>query len=241
MDSIDGNVLYESVFALLVASNRIKSRSVESLVLKRILEQAQFVWKDVMSQEDRDEIRKYAFSEKPVLIIKNNLSSSQVASLLNQLTKETCPVRAKIPQIFILTMETVSATNRISDWISDSSSSLMKSDPTSWLPSLSAILVDHNGSSSLSKTQSKKRKVVILETHFSKSRSNSIIESASHGVGIDMSPIPSSKAPRPAGVHVGPPMKPKPRITFNVHGDSQWTRLKLFLGQLKSYKPTQSS
>jgi len=223
--SVNADLFYECTLAIIVASNRLKTRSVESLVVFRLVERMKAVWNHVLSEEDREEVRSFALSEKPLLLIKNKLSASQVSEILNELTRDTCPIKSKIPPLLIVTMETLAATGRFAAWIGDTSDSVMKSDPSSWIPSLPSMFSEQNSHPARSKqTLIKKKDVSTTRSSFNATLAPTSMRRVDH-VGIDMLPIPSGKPSRKVGIHIGPPPQSKKRISFKVHGDTQWSRL----------------
>lgn len=224
-ESVNADLVYECTLAIIVASNRLKTRSVESLVVLSLVERIKAVWDHVLSEEDREEVRSFALSEKPLLLIKNNLSASQVSEILNELTRDTCPIKSKIPPLLIVTMETLAATGRFAAWVGDTSDSVMKSDPSTWIPSLPSVFSEQNSHPAHSKQTFIKKK----DASMTRPSSNVILAPTTIRrevqVGIDMLPVPSGKASRKVGIHIGAPPESKKRISFKVHGDTQWSRL----------------
>ena len=223
MDSLRPNLFYIATIDVLVASNRLKTRSVESLVLLRLVERAQAVWKRVLSEEDRQEIRNYALSEKPIVYVKNNLTAAQVSRILDLVSQNTFPLKTRIPPLLILSMETVASTSKFAEWVSDSSSKLIESNPSSLLTSLSDLWSEKSAPPFHGKTHKRK---TVPEPKSTPSLTNT---PNSEKIGIDMSPLPCSRTnKRRIGVHIGPPPKPKERIAFKVHGESHWNSLRDF-------------
>ena len=196
-------MLFKAVIGILQASNRLKSKSVEAMVVGALLHDAGDIWKSVLSDTERDLVRSYMNSEKSLYLIKNKFSPSQMSEILSEVTKDQCPFRTKIPNYILVTMETITATSNF----------VTSLTPSAWLPVWP--------SSETAPKLKKKRISVLIESN---QQSFNVLP-APKGVGIDMMPIQSSRAPRQIGVHIGPPAKPKKRIPFAVHGQSVFARM----------------
>jgi hypothetical protein len=233
LDSVDEELFFQSALQLLEMSNNIGSNNVSTIIVKRIVTDLRTLWREVLSEEDKQLLRDYGRSERPLYFIKNKLSASQVAQLLNEVTKDTCPFQKAVPPYILVTMETVAKTSQFVGWISDAS--------TAWIPSWPAT--DSKKPKRAAVAKSPVAKPAFKETAKAPlKRGNSIFQIApvepqpetqqptrpalqrQKTVGIDMFPILSGTVSQ-TGVNMGPPPKPKKRIAFKVHNQSVWNRL----------------
>ena len=173
------------------------------------------LWKEVVSQEERNLFKTYLMSDKPLYFIKNKLSAVQVSEILKEITKDICPFRGAIPTYIVIPMETIAATANLVTWIGTA-------DPQSWLDNLTATVKEKPEASKkpprLPVLIKKQHSAVVLED-----------ESPPRGKGVDMFPIPSGKTVKPKGISFGAQKQPPSRINFKVHGDSPLRRLKSYM------------
>lgn len=185
------------------------------------------LWKITLSDEERDMLRKYVNSEKSVYLLKNKLTPSQVGLILDEVTKETCPFRSRIPNYLLVTMQTMSKTTQFMSSIATTATNWIPSVPssTAWF----AWGTPNTNPAKRHSFLSERPTLIVLK------QSAVAPRIAPTGGGIDMMPVPISRHAKPVGIQIGPPMKPKQRIDFVVHNNTVWSRVGNILGSVMSF------
>ena len=220
--------------------------TVSAILVKKVVVELSSLWRQVLTDKEKQILRDYARSEKPLYFIKNKLSAAQVAQLLGELTKETCPFQRAVPSYILVAMETVAKTSQLVGWISDASAGWMPSwpvsdsknskrspvhkPPSSKRPQLESAYAPLKRGDSILQLRPDPSSCQPIPVSQYRSRVDCLEDSAKpvlqrqRTIGIEMFPVLSGTVSQ-SGVRMGPPAKPKKRISFKIHNDSIWTRL----------------